>query len=101
MGTGLMKICATLRRVVSFKEEKDMRLTKVTVSFTWSIGHEVSTYTFGSVEGANDWIKSHRNEIEWCSVEEVRYVPCDATNESGMMYQEMLYHEFIDFRGRV
>lgn len=75
-----------------------MILTRLRVGFSWDREDNCSTYSFGSVEGAREWIKSHKEQIDWYAIEQVQYLPCDADNPKGQLYQGMLYHTYVDLR---
>ena len=69
-------------------------------------------HTFGSVEQAEqyvqDYIKSYDKsgdkywgEVIGHVVEDLCYIPCDANNPDGMLYQSPRYTNYVDLEGIV
>lgn len=69
---------------------------KVTCAFDWQKENDYSTYTFGSVAGAQKWVDNNINKLVWYSIEELEVRPCNENDPGGHLHYGIGYFEFKD-----
>ena len=64
-----------------------MKIWKVDCGFSWEEDKNgCSSYSFGSYDGALMWVINHADELDWVSIADNNYMPCDEDNPEGQLY---------------
>lgn len=71
--------------------------TKVECNHTWQDENDTSTHTFGSHEGAREWIEKNKDTLRWASLMTLDACPCDEDDIGGKLFYGMKHSEYHEF----
>ena len=58
---------------------------EVSCKFDWHKENDSSTFTFGSLEGANKWIENNKEHIDWVTIMGQEVFPCKENDIGGQL----------------
>lgn len=74
-------------------------MVKVSIGYSWN-RPDASSWHFGSYEEAKKYCeeRAENGEVDWYSIENCHFIPCDSNNPGGKLYIGVDGYEFVEVK---